>query len=183
VTFFIRVALDRWGPGALRLLGQGRRSLERVRVQPALSGGWCVDGRAYGLLPGARLSAGVPGPAAVGGGRETGDAAGRNPHDPSWVMSLPLVVLGSLSAVGGLIQSADPSGPRLLGPVAEPGVRLASAPAPLGLGGVWRSRWLTRPRAARSRPSWVAVWGSHVRAPRIRAGLPWRALQVHRLGL
>jgi len=29
--------------------------------------------------------------------------AGLHPHDPSWVMSLPLVVLGVLSALGGLI--------------------------------------------------------------------------------
>jgi NADH-quinone oxidoreductase subunit L len=35
--------------------------------------------------------------------RQTGDTAGLHPHDPSWVMSLPLVVLGVLSAFGGLI--------------------------------------------------------------------------------
>jgi NADH-quinone oxidoreductase subunit L len=35
--------------------------------------------------------------------RKSGDAAGLHPHDPSWVMSLPLVVLGALSALGGLI--------------------------------------------------------------------------------
>jgi len=29
--------------------------------------------------------------------------AGLHPHDPSWVMSLPLLVLGVLSALGGLI--------------------------------------------------------------------------------
>jgi len=35
--------------------------------------------------------------------RKTSDAAGLHPHDPSWVMSLPLIVLGALSALGGLI--------------------------------------------------------------------------------
>ena len=35
--------------------------------------------------------------------RQTGDTAGRSPHDPSWVMSVPLVVLGALSVLGGLI--------------------------------------------------------------------------------
>jgi NADH-quinone oxidoreductase subunit L len=39
------------------------------------------------------------------GAAPAGDAATRtyDPHDPSWVMSLPLVVLGALSALGGLI--------------------------------------------------------------------------------
>jgi NADH-quinone oxidoreductase subunit L len=37
------------------------------------------------------------------GGDGPGHDAGYHPHDPSWVMSLPLVVLGALSAIGGLI--------------------------------------------------------------------------------
>jgi NADH-quinone oxidoreductase subunit L len=35
--------------------------------------------------------------------KQGGDVSGPHPHDPSWVMSLPLVVLGALSALGGLI--------------------------------------------------------------------------------
>jgi len=36
-------------------------------------------------------------------GHGSHDAAGQDPHDPSWVMSLPLVVLGVLSALGALV--------------------------------------------------------------------------------
>jgi NADH-quinone oxidoreductase subunit L len=32
-----------------------------------------------------------------------GKASGYSPHDPSWVMSVPLIILGALSAFGGLI--------------------------------------------------------------------------------
>ena len=35
--------------------------------------------------------------------RPSGGRKGLHPHDPSWVMSTPLVVLGTLSALGGLI--------------------------------------------------------------------------------
>jgi NADH-quinone oxidoreductase subunit L len=35
--------------------------------------------------------------------KQGGYVSGPHPHDPSWVMSFPLVVLGALSALGGLI--------------------------------------------------------------------------------
>ena len=38
-----------------------------------------------------------------GAGAGAGAGAGYDPHDPRWVMSVPLVVLGTLSALGGLI--------------------------------------------------------------------------------
>ena len=91
--------------------------------------------------------------------RETGDAAGRNPHDPSWVMSLPLVVLGSLSAVGVPINL--PIHPdldflyRWLSPVFAS--RLLQHH--WGLGGVWAFALVDAALALLGVGLAVAVWG------------------------
>ena len=131
-------------------------------------------GRAYLLV--------FRGRAAVGRGKE-------DPRHDGPQAARPL--LGDVAAprhsrglVGGRRpdQPADPPGFRLPGPLAEPGVCLPSAPAPLGprgrldlrLGG-------RRPRSARSRPRRRRL-GPHVRAPGLRADLPAARL-VHRLGL
>ncbi len=66
-----------------------------------------------------------------GAGAGAGAGAGYDPHDPRWVMSVPLVVLGTLSALGGLINL--PFHPYLdfLDRWLDPVVRLAPVAAPL----------------------------------------------------
>jgi NADH-quinone oxidoreductase subunit L len=77
-----RMALDRRPTGVLGLLVQGRRALERLRVQSRPVGGRRPDRRAHGLLPGARLSAGVPGPAALGRGPQARRSRGPQASRP-----------------------------------------------------------------------------------------------------
>jgi NADH-quinone oxidoreductase subunit L len=90
---------------------------------------------------------------------------GLNPHDPSWVMSLPLVVLGALSALGGLINL--PIHPdfdfleRWLSPVFAS--RLFEHH--FGLGGVWAFALIDAALAVLGVSLAVALWARTAERP------------------
>jgi NADH-quinone oxidoreductase subunit L len=90
---------------------------------------------------------------------------GLHPHDPSWVMSLPLVVLGALSAVGGLINL--PIHPdfdfleRWLSPVFA--TRLFTHQ--WSLGGVWTFALIDAALALLGVSLAVALWGHAYERP------------------
>ena len=92
-------------------------------------------------------------------GRETGDAAGRNPHDPSWVMSLPLVVLGALSALGGLINLPIHPDLDFLDRWLSPVFASRLLQHHWGIGGVWTFALVDAVLAVLGVGLAVAVWG------------------------
>ncbi|MFZ2059133.1 MAG: NADH-quinone oxidoreductase subunit L [Acidimicrobiales bacterium] len=91
--------------------------------------------------------------------RETGDAAGRNPHDPSWVMSLPLVVLGALSALGGLINLPIHPDLDFLDRWLSPVFASRLLQHHWGIGGVWTFALVDAVLAVLGVGLAVALWG------------------------
>jgi len=91
--------------------------------------------------------------------RETGHAPGRNPHDPSWVMSLPLVVLGALSALGGLINLPIHPDLDFLDRWLSPVFASRLFQHHWGLGGVWTFALVDTVLALLGVGLAVALWG------------------------
>lgn len=125
-----------------------------------------VEAKPAGAKP-KPLSAKAKAAAAKSSGQEVVVAAkpALHPHDPSWVMSLPLVVLGCLSAVGGLINL--PIHPdfdfldRWLSPVFAS--RLFAHQ--WGLGGVWTFALIDAALALLGIGLAVAMWGRTSKRP------------------
>jgi len=92
--------------------------------------------------------------------RKTGDAAARHPHDPKWVMSLPLVVLGALSALGGLINLPIHPDFDFLDRWLSPVFASRLFQHHFGLGGLWTFALVDAALALLGVGLAVAVWGS-----------------------
>ncbi len=101
-----------------------------------------------------------------------------HPHDPSWVMSMPLVVLGALSAVGGLINL--PIHPdfdfldRWLSPVFAS--RLFTHQ--WGIGGVWTFALIDAALALLGVALAVAMWGRTSERPALEPVVLRRAWYI-----
>jgi NADH-quinone oxidoreductase subunit L len=92
--------------------------------------------------------------------RKTGDTAPLHPHDPGWVMSLPLVVLGALSALGGLINLPIHPDFDFLDRWLSPVFASRLFHHHFGLAGVWTFALVDAVLALLGVGLAVAVWGS-----------------------
>jgi NADH-quinone oxidoreductase subunit L len=91
--------------------------------------------------------------------RKPGDRAGLKPHDPSWVMSVPLIVLGALSAVGGLINLPIHPDLDFLDRWLSPVFASRLFQHHWGLGGVWTFALIDAALALLGVALAVALWG------------------------
>jgi NADH-quinone oxidoreductase subunit L len=98
-------------------------------------------------------------------GRKTGDTAALHPHDPSWVMSLPLVVLGALSAIGGLINLPIHPDLDFLDRWLSPVFASRLFQHHFGLAAVWTFALVDTALALAGVGLAVAVWGSASERP------------------
>ena len=97
--------------------------------------------------------------------RNAGDTAALHPHDPRWVMSLPLVVLGALSALGGLINLPIHPDFDFLDRWLSPVFASRLFQHHFGLGGVWTFALVDAALALAGVGLAVAVWGSTSQRP------------------
>ena len=97
--------------------------------------------------------------------RPAGGTKGLHPHDPSWVMSLPLVVLGALSGLGGLINLPIHPSFDFLDRWLSPVFASRLFDHHFGLGGLWAFAIIDAALALFGIGLAVALWGRTYERP------------------
>ena len=110
--------------------------------------------------------------------RPAGGTKGLHPHDPSWVMSLPLVVLGALSGLGGLINLPIHPSFDFLDRWLSPVFASRLFDHHFGLGGVWAFAIIDAALALFGIGLAAALWGRTYERPSLEPVFLQRAWYI-----